>query len=281
METQEGLDTPDEMAGEMSDTEMSNISWDSYLDISEGEGIAADITNGIRVEDIVEPPSQYRYAAFGKADPFIPPMLTGYKESSLEIPIVSVLQRYRVGNLRIVGLWEITTGERKALIMTPKEEGIIATVGDSIGKRGGKILSIEEDSVNVREFTLAPDGTRQFEDTMMYLGNEQPDEEEAILLQAIGTGEGVPESALDDPGGGFLDSESNVRQRRFDRFVAPKAEEKVEELPAYDPTKGGEPNTPAGVLTPPTEPAKEAEKTPDAAATDPAEPVDPAAAATP
>ena len=40
--------------------------WDSYSEAGSG-GVAQEITKGVRVEDIVEPPSDYRFAAFGKA----------------------------------------------------------------------------------------------------------------------------------------------------------------------------------------------------------------------
>lgn len=148
----------------------SGASWDSYLEFGDADGVANDVTSGIRVEDIVEPPSQYRYAAFGKQDPFIPPMLTQERSSNAEIPIVSVLQRHSLESLRIVGLWELPSGERKALVMTPNEEGIVSRVGDLIGSRGGKIIQITAAGIKVREFSISPDGTRQFEDADLYLG---------------------------------------------------------------------------------------------------------------
>ncbi len=157
--------------------------WDSYSDAGTG-GVAQEITKGVRVEDIVEPPSDYRYAAFGKADPFVPPMVTSEKPigpGNLEIPIVSPLQRFDVMEMDLVGVWQLSTGERKAMILTPGNQesggqGIIVKNGDPIGKRGGKILGIGDDFLTVREFMLAADGTRQYEDQQMYMGKRSPDD---------------------------------------------------------------------------------------------------------
>lgn len=155
--------------------------WDSFSEHKGLSGVAEEITSGVRVEDIIEPPSDYRYAAFGKSDPFVPPMVTEEAQpepepaGALEIPIVSPLQRYPVYQLKIVGIWRLTSGERKAMIMTPPDQigtgaGVIVKTGDPIGDHGGKILGIGEDYMTIREFTLAADGTRQFEDHQMWMG---------------------------------------------------------------------------------------------------------------
>ncbi|MEZ4742702.1 MAG: pilus assembly protein PilP [Bdellovibrionota bacterium] len=220
--------------------EGESINWDSYLDSSSSEHIANSITKGVRVEDIVEPPTQYRYAAFGKSDPFVPPMLNrrNLPSSSLEIPIVSVLQRYRIDSLVVVGLWELSTGERKALIMTPKEEGIIVKVGDPIGNKGGKVFNIEDTFLKVREFTLAPDGTRQFEDSLMYLGNEHPDEKQAILMEAIGAETNSDEAIdQDNTGSGFLETETSVLMRKKASTAKKNMQLDSNDLKPYDPAK--------------------------------------------
>lgn len=166
--------------------------WDSYSEAGTG-GVAQEITKGVRVEDIVEPPSDYRYAAFGKADPFVPPMITTDKPTgpgNLEIPIVSPLQRFEVGTLQLVGVWQLASGERKAMVLTPGDatggssagQGIIVKNGDPIGTRGGKILGIGDDFLTVREFMLALDGTRQYEDQQMYMGTRNPDENPGKII---------------------------------------------------------------------------------------------------
>jgi Tfp pilus assembly protein PilP len=159
--------------------------WESYN--SNLKSVAQEVTKGIRVEDVVEPPSEYHYAAFGKPDPFIPPMIASLSQevagpSGLEVPIVSPLQRFPVNELRVVGIWQLSSGERKALVMTPGEggaggggpQGIIVRNGDSIGNRAGKILAIGETVITVREFRLAADGTRQYEDVQMLMGTPDP-----------------------------------------------------------------------------------------------------------
>lgn len=133
-------------------------------------GRAEELTHGIRVEDIVEPNQDYRFAAFGKSDPFIPPPKR--QDAADETPIVSPLQRYTLNELGVVGVWQLPTGLRKAMVMTPKKEGIVVQSGDPIGRRHGKVLGINDDGIVVREYVLAPDGTRQFEDLPISLGSK-------------------------------------------------------------------------------------------------------------
>lgn len=157
------------------------VTWESY---SNNVGsVAQEVTRGVRVEDIVEPPSEYRYAAFGRSDPFVPPMVStedqlAQKADPLEIPIVSPLQRFGIDQLKVVGIWQVQSGERKAMVMTPDNvgQGIIIKAGDPIGNRGGKVLGIGDDFVTVREFMLAPDGTRQYEDQQLYMGKRDQDD---------------------------------------------------------------------------------------------------------
>lgn len=162
------------------------MTWDSYMDNNGGGDISQSVTGGIRVEDILEKPYEYHYASFGKSDPFIPPMLTSSdaEGARLEIPIVSVLQEYPVADLKMVGQWELQNGERKAFIMTPKGEGVITIVGDVIGQKGGKVLSIENKFVTIREFTLAPDGTREFSDVKIAMGDNEKKGEDKIIMQS-------------------------------------------------------------------------------------------------
>lgn len=129
---------------------------------------ARELPSDARVEDIVEPSADYHYAGFGKADPFQPPLtIKAIVPDAVEIPIVSPLQRYPLKELKLVGVWARSPGERKALVMTPGMEGIIVRVGDLAGSGGGKVMSIDEGSVLVREFLIANDGTRQFSDVRL------------------------------------------------------------------------------------------------------------------
>lgn len=138
---------------------------DNSEDAPEFGAPARELPSDARVEDIVEPSADYHYAGFGKADPFQPPVaIKAIIPDSVEIPIVSPLQRYPLKDLKLVGVWARSARDRKALLMTPNMEGIIVRVGDLAGNGGGKVMSIDDGSVVVREFLIANDGTRQFSD---------------------------------------------------------------------------------------------------------------------
>lgn len=172
--------------------------------IDESGAIAAAIT----VEDIVEPPADYQYAAFGRPDPFLPPIRA--ITASLEVPIVSILQNYPTSELSVVGIWQTDSGERKALILTPKQEGVVAAVGDSLGRLGGRVSKISDSDVTVREFSLSPDGTRKFDDVKLNLGPLVPPPEtvlnislppkvyspESDTVSAVGDGKGLGTAAI-------------------------------------------------------------------------------------
>ncbi len=149
-----------------------------------------DITNSVKVEDIVESSTEYHYAGFNKEDPFVPPLMATKpaKEVDIypeEIPVVSQLQKFSWGQLKISGIWQTSTGERKALVMTPDNIGVIARVGDSLGNSGGKIVDITNDTAVVREYRLLPDGTREFEDRLLRLGSLNKQERDEQTRQPI------------------------------------------------------------------------------------------------
>lgn len=134
---------------------------------------ARELPANARVEDIVEPSADYHYAGFGKADPFQPPFaIKAIVPDAVEIPIVSPLQRFALKDLKLVGVWARSSAERKALVMTPTMEGIIVKVGDLVGSGGGKVMSISESAVLVREFLIANDGTRQFSDVRLIFADK-------------------------------------------------------------------------------------------------------------
>lgn len=178
-ETSEKSPPQDSSIGLLQDAEISvdDASWDSYKE--RNKTLQKNPAKKIRVEDIVEPLSEYRYAAFGKGDPFIPPLMTEEVVSkvinAVEIPLLSPLQQFELRDLSLVGVWQLANGERKAMIMTPSgaadsTQGIIVRGGDPVGKRGGRILAIGDNFLTVREFQLGEDGTRQFSDQQMFMG---------------------------------------------------------------------------------------------------------------
>lgn len=161
-----------------------------------------DITRELTVEEITEPSIDFQYVSYGKDDPFVPPMTLdedGNRKSidalsrgkkprkevdSVEIAIVNNLQKYDLKKLKVVGIWQGASGERKALVLAPKGKGAMGgvgvvgvpvTKGTQIGNRGGVVVSIGPDRVNVREFVLLHDGKKHFKTTSKYLGDKEPE----------------------------------------------------------------------------------------------------------
>jgi Tfp pilus assembly protein PilP len=213
--------------------------WESYSDMPAIFSVAEEITGGVRIEDIVEPPSDYHYASFGRSDPFVPPMphfeaIEGERlVDNLEIPIVSPLQRYAISSLNVVGIWQTAAGERKAMILTPegRSQGIVVKVGDPIGDRGGKIMDIGTEDITVREFSLAPDGTRQFEDRKMLIGRTKPEAQKEKLVFKPGAGGALilKEDASSKLSNGIDRTQLIGLGTEFDTMVDPQARRKAQE----------------------------------------------------
>lgn len=87
----------------------------------------------------------YTYRPEGKTDPFAPlslirPTLSG----------TTRLQQHEITEFELVGT--LFGKEPTALLMTPEpKEGVIARVGDRIGRHGGRVISISRDQVLTRE----------------------------------------------------------------------------------------------------------------------------------
>lgn len=125
---------------------------------------------GVRIDDIVEPTAGYHYSSFSKKDPFSHPTVD---EISDEEFASSKLQKFDVSSLQLVGIWKLSTGISRALVLTPHNEGIVVSVGSSIGQNNGEVLDIARRKIIVREYTITPDGTRQFNDIPMPLAKEK------------------------------------------------------------------------------------------------------------
>jgi len=138
------------------------------------EDKARNIRERVIIEEIVEPMYQYRYASFGKPNPFVPPfhLLSQFSPLTYEIPIVSPLQ-VSLDQLRVRGIWQLEDGTRRALITGERSQGIIASVGDPIGP-SGKITDINEEGVTARQYKLNNDGSREFEDIALRLREADP-----------------------------------------------------------------------------------------------------------
>jgi Tfp pilus assembly protein PilP len=169
--------------------------WDSYTPENAAKSIALDITNGVRVNDIVLPSSEYHFASFGRPDPFVPQMKINrssrdyVKESRSgydEVQITSVLQKFPLSDLVVVGIWSPQNRSRKALISCPTGQGVVVQIGDPMGIKAGKVISINNDYLMVREFEISYDGTRQFEDKKVWLKGRQPESLGLLNLSSEG-----------------------------------------------------------------------------------------------
>ncbi len=135
--------------------------------------IAPSGDNSMRLKEIVEPNAEYNYASFGRPDPFIEPDLTSGRAvvagpSTQTIRMTSPLQAFNVTELRVKGVWQTRDGEVRAIIQTPKGEGVVVKKDDPISS--GKVLSIDRDKIMVRVYRLRSDGVREYEDLRMQAG---------------------------------------------------------------------------------------------------------------
>ena len=138
---------------------------------TEGGGvdkIIEALETSIQIDDIIEPPASYRYSSFNKRDPFSYPDREELVDDEF---VVSKLQRYDVSSLKLVGVWRLSTGVAKALILTPTGEGVVAVMGDPVGQNNGEVMEIGRNKIIIREYLMTPDGTRQFNDIDMFLEN--------------------------------------------------------------------------------------------------------------
>ncbi len=113
----------------------------------------------------------YHYDSFQLADPFVrdgnyqrSPGGAGNEANSLK--------GFPLADYSLVGTWTAKDGLRKALILTPSEEGVIVKVGDSIGDRQGTVITIKDDSLMVRQNITTSAGVGIFEDFQFLINND-------------------------------------------------------------------------------------------------------------
>jgi Tfp pilus assembly protein PilP len=166
------------------DLEQVEEEWDSTPTKS-----TVDMGNSVKIREIVEPSGEYSYASFGRPDPFVAPaalMDPGANEGATpafvpegsEIKIVSPLQRYPLSDLNVKGVWQLSSGETRAVILTPKGEGVVVKEGDPISS--GKVLSIKREQLTARLYRLRSDGVREYEDVAMKIGGA-PDKSQGVI----------------------------------------------------------------------------------------------------
>lgn len=146
-----------------------------------------DVTEDTDISGVLGIDTEYHYESSAKLDPFIPPLISSLVAKAV-IDVISPLQRFNLFELKLVGVWVLRNNEKKAMIMTPKMEGVVVGVGDPLGKRGGKIVKISDKHVVTREFSLAADGVRKYQDFNLWLENDKPSKksENIILSKKIG-----------------------------------------------------------------------------------------------
>lgn len=162
--------------------DLNDVDLDEYEDKWQGvpKSEAREVSEDVSIERIVEPSSEYRYSSFGKSDPFLKPtMKMTIQESTSadsdttsiagkEVPMVSPLQAYPLDELEVKGVWVLEDQSTRAIVMTPKKEGIVIKVGDPIA--AGKVLQLTRSKLVVRQYRLRDDGVREYEDISLPIG---------------------------------------------------------------------------------------------------------------
>jgi len=94
-----------------------------------------------------EPPEEYRYDPTGKPDPFRSFVRL---QEDLEDGITTPLERFDLTQLMVTAI--IWGSDRpRALIRDPAGKGYIISAGTPIGKNKGRVVSIEDNLVRVKE----------------------------------------------------------------------------------------------------------------------------------
>ena len=110
----------------------------------------------------------YHYTPTGKRDPFTPPFSTAAPETADSDEPRTPLQRFDLGQLKLVGvIWE--TDEPRALIEDSGGLGYIITRGTLIGSRGGIVKTIEPKRVVIEEYETDFFGKRQIQEKELRL----------------------------------------------------------------------------------------------------------------
>ena len=139
----------------------------------------------------------YRYDPGIKTDPFAPINL-----SRPTVRGMGRLQEYELSQLELVGT--VLAADVTALLMTPEpREGLLARIGDRVGKKGGRIISITRTKIIVREpieavGLNAPAG--KFNDVIIELAKQGRDSSGRMLNDTNVKPGGINFSSLGAPG---------------------------------------------------------------------------------
>lgn len=149
--------------------------------------VVEDVTSHVIVNTTAPKFNDYHYSSMNKPNPFIPPTINSLLKSEI-LPVESELQKFPLSEFKIVGIWSLRNTEMRAMMLTPTGQGIVAENGNKIGRRGGKIVEIDEKSVLVREYSLNSEGERQYEETRLWIEDVQDKPEDHILIQSMRAG---------------------------------------------------------------------------------------------
>lgn len=143
----------------------SQYSWRKYMDVVSGAVgvllLLAPETSAAQEQENAEE-SAYHYSASGKRDPFYSPFLSVTSEAPGAEDFKTPLQRFDLGQLRLVGvIWE--ADEPRALVEDSGGLGYIVTRGTLIGSRGGVVKTIEPKRVVIEEYETDFFGKRQIQ----------------------------------------------------------------------------------------------------------------------
>lgn len=145
----------------------------------------------VKIDEIMENSGDYHYAAFGAPNPFARPesIVSGLANkdtdeisiNGVEIPMVSSLQRFAIDRLKLNGIWQLDNGERRALILTPENEGVIVKINDPIA--AGKVIAIEDKRLKTRQFSIRNDGVREYSEVDLYIEGYKDKPSGKIVLE--------------------------------------------------------------------------------------------------
>jgi type IV pilus assembly protein PilP len=118
-----------------------------------------------------EPAAEYQYDPDGKRDPFRPFALQTEPKANIE-PLTP-LQRYEVGQLKLVGIVLDVTPPR-AMVEDDQGLGFILTPGTPVGPNGGVVTSIQPRQVVVVEWQTDVIGERHRKEFVLQLASDEP-----------------------------------------------------------------------------------------------------------
>ncbi len=98
-------------------------------------------------EEVAE---KYVYNPNGKRDPFKNPLQTVAESTSETGVPLTPLQRFDIGQLRLIGVI-VGKGKPRAMVIAPDGKSFILSVGTKVGKNDGTVVDITTEAVQVKE----------------------------------------------------------------------------------------------------------------------------------